>query len=102
MSNCKWKIFSNFVAFSEYPNFNWVICIKEIAGKFESESCSWRRKTLNCKICNKDFADWDQEYLGSTTWTTLPCNSNVKIFNLILISRYIGEVNGKEKQFECE
>ena len=22
MSNCKWKIFSNFVAFSEYPNFN--------------------------------------------------------------------------------
>ena len=22
MSNFKWKIFSNFVAFSEYPNFN--------------------------------------------------------------------------------
>ena len=24
MSNFKWKIFSNFVAFSEYPNFNGV------------------------------------------------------------------------------
>ena len=21
-SNCKWKIFSNFVGFSKYPNFN--------------------------------------------------------------------------------
>ena len=57
-------------------------------------------KPLNCKICNKGFADWDQEYSGSTCMT-LPCNSTVKFFNLPLLSKYITrEFHEKEKPFE--
>ena len=38
-SNFKWKIISNFVAFSEYLNFNDIIYLKEFRWLFRSEFC---------------------------------------------------------------
>ena len=38
-SNLKWKIFSNFVAFSEYPNFTWKSFSKQVF-----EKVTWLRE----------------------------------------------------------